>query len=143
MARSMDEKQQRIAALPMFKGADKKAIVHLASSADEITVEADHVLIRQGTSNNDLYIIESGAATVEIDGEQVAEIPAGELFGELGYFVHTPPSATVKTSEESVVLVIPYNRFAQTLEENPQLVLAIAVDLAERLHAMDVRMQHK
>lgn len=143
MARSFDEKQQRLAGLAMFKGADAKALRHLAGAADEVTVEAGDTLIREGTANQELYIFETGGAKVEIDGKHVADIPAGELIGELGYFVRTPPSATVTAVEESVVLVIPYNRFAEILDDNPQLVRAIAVDLAERLHAMDERLQHK
>ncbi|MGI9599393.1 MAG: cyclic nucleotide-binding domain-containing protein [Acidimicrobiales bacterium] len=139
---SEDVKERRLAGLRLFRGADAKAIRHLASAADEVSVGAGHVLIRQGHNHQELYIIESGGAVVEVDDEQVAEIPAGELIGELGYFVRTTASATVTTSADSTVMVIPYNRFAQILGENPGLVLTIATELAERLHAMDVRLQH-
>lgn len=139
---SSDKKEDRLGQLGLFKGADSSAISHLASAADEVTVDAGHVLIREGSNHQELYILETGGATVHVDGEQVAEIPAGELIGELGYFVKTPASATVTASAESTVLVIPYNRFAQILSDNPPLVLTIATELAERLHAMDVRLQH-
>ncbi len=142
MAKSDDAKHARLSGLRLFKGANEEAISHLASAADEVTVDAGHVLIHQGRNHRELYVIESGGAVVQVDDEQVAEIPAGELVGELGYFTQTPASATVTTSAESTVLVIPYNRFAQTLDDNPKLVLAIATELAERLHAMDARMQH-
>lgn len=139
MARSVDEKEKRLQQLPLFKGADRKAISHLASAADEVTVEAGHTLIRQGHIHDEVYIVESGGLTVEVDDNQVAEIPAGELVGELGYFVRSAASATVKVASETVLLVIPYNRLELILDENPQLVRAIANELAARLHAMDER----
>lgn len=136
-----DAKEDRLSKLPLFKGADKEAIDHLASAADEVTVEAGHTLITQGRHHQEMYVLETGAAVVEIDGKQVAEIPAGEFVGELGYFTRTAASATVKTAAESNILVIPYNRFEQILEDNPRLVRAIAAELAERLQATDHRLK--
>lgn len=143
MARSDDMKQERLRQLALFKGADNTAIKHLASAADEIEVEAGHTLIQQGHHHQELFIIEEGGATVTVDDEQVAEIPAGEMVGELSYFVRAGASATVVTSSASIVLVIPYNRFAQILDDNPPLVRAIALELAERLHAMDQRLHEE
>jgi len=136
-----DPKEDRLRKLPLFKGADKVAIDHLSSAADEVTVGAGHVLISQGHHHQEMFVLETGAAVVEIDGNQVAEIPAGEFVGELGYFTRSPATATVRTSAESEVLVIPYNRFEQILEDNPQLVRAIAAELADRLQQTDQRLQ--
>ena len=96
-----DAKAERLRKLPLFKGADKDAIEHLAAAADEVTVEAGHTLISQGRHHQEMYVLESGAAVVEIDGRQVAEVVAGEFVGELGYFTKAPASATVRTVAES------------------------------------------
>jgi CRP-like cAMP-binding protein len=136
-----DAKEDRLRKLPLFKGADKEAIDHLASAADEVTVGAGHTLITQGRHHQEMYVLETGAAVVEIDGKQVAEIPAGEFVGELGYFTRTAASATVKTTAQCNILVIPYNRFEQILDDNPRLVRAIAAELADRLQATDHRLK--
>ena len=136
-----DPKAERLRKISLFKGADDTAIEHLASAADEVTVEAGHALIRQGHHHQEMYVLESGSATVEIDGTKVADIPAGEFVGELSYFNRGAASATVKTAEQSVVLVIPYNRFEQILEDNPRLVRAIAAELADRLEATDLKLK--
>lgn len=136
-----DAKEDRLRKLPLFKGADKEAIDHLASAADEVTVEAGHTLITQGRHHQEMYVLETGAAVVEIDGKQVADIPAGEFVGELGYFTRTAASATVKTAAQSNILVIPYNRFEQILDDNPRLVRAIAAELADRLQATDHKLK--
>ena len=136
-----DPKEDRLRKLSLFKGADADAIDRLASAADEVTVEADHVIIRQGHHHQELFVIESGSAIVEIDDKKVADIPAGEFVGELSYFNQGAASATVKTAEQSNILVIPYNRFEQILEDNPKLVRAIAAELADRLEATDLRLK--
>jgi CRP-like cAMP-binding protein len=127
--------------MALFKGANDEAIRNLASAADEVTVRAGHVLIRQGHHHQEMYVIETGSATVEIDGREVATIPAGEFVGELSYFNRSPASATVTTSEESSVLVVPYNRFEQVMDDNPMFVRALVAELAERLDATDAKLK--
>ena len=130
-------KEERLKALDLFRAADDEAIRHLASAADEVSVDAGRTLIRQNHNHNEIYVLESGTASVEINGEVVAEIPAGELVGELGFFVNSTASATVKSNTPAELLIIPYNRFDQILNDNPALVRDIARELAERLYAMD------
>lgn len=136
-----DAKAERLRKLPLFRGADDEAIEHLASAADEVTVEAGHTLISQGRHHQEMYVLESGAAAVEINGSRVAEVDAGEFVGELGYFTKAPASATVRTVAECRLLLIPYNRFEQILEDNPKMVRAIAEELAERLQAADDKLK--
>lgn len=135
-----DSKEERLKALDLFRGADDDALRHLASAADQVSVEAGRRLITQDRNHNEIYVLMTGEAAVEIDGEEVAVIPAGELVGELGFFVGAAASATVKTKTDADLLVIPYNRFDQILDDNPRLVRIIATELAERLYAMDERL---
>jgi CRP/FNR family transcriptional regulator, cyclic AMP receptor protein len=136
---SKDSKVSRIQAISFFRDADKKALEHLESAADEVTVPAGHTLIEQGHNHNEGLIVESGTAEVIIDGEVVAEIPEGEIIGELALLARGPASATVRAKTDMRLLVIPFNRFDQIMNENPAMVKAIARDLAIRLRAMDAR----
>ena len=135
-----DAKEARLRQLPLFKDADKKAISNLASLADEASVEAGQVLITEGHQHHEVYVIESGTASVMIDGNEVAEIPTGEMVGEVGFFSRQPASATVTAKSDMQVLVIPYNGFDSTMEENPAMVRAILTELAERLYATDAKL---
>ena len=134
---SADSKEDRLKKLALFREADRDAIENLASAADEVSVEPGRVLIQQGTRHNELYVLTSGSAVVEVDGEQVATIPAGEMVGELSFFISKAASATVRTDSQSDVLVIPYNRLDQILDDNPALVRHIAAELADRLYETD------
>ena len=133
-----DAKIERLKTIKLFSDADQKALEHLASAADEITVAAGTKLISEGHRHNEGYLIVDGAVTVEVGGEEVATVPTGELIGELALFGANPvASATVKTATETSLLVIPYNRFDEILDDNPKLTKAIAKQLATRLQTMD------
>lgn len=135
-----DQKEERLRGLALFKDGDRKAIAHLAALADEAKVEAGQTLITEGHQHHEVYVIESGTASVLIDGNEVAEIPAGEMVGEVGFFARQPASATVRAKTDMMVLVIPYNGFESTLEENPAMVRAVLNELAERLYATDAKL---
>ena len=137
----MDPKVERLAAVPLFASSDKKSLERLASAIDVIEVEEGATLFRQGAMQHEAFVIESGTATVSIDGEVVAEIPEGEMIGEIGLLTRRPASATVVAASPMSLLMIPHQRFAQVLDDVPGLGTAIAYELAKRLQAMDARLQ--
>ncbi len=137
MLRSNDAKAKRLSSIDLFKDADRQAIENLARAADEVAVTAGTVIIKQDTHHTEGYILVEGTVAVEVDGQHVADIEATEVFGEIGLFANTPASATVRATTDVEVLVIPYNRFDQILDDNPALAKAIAKKLAVRLHNMD------
>lgn len=136
--RQHDAKMDRLQSIELFKNADKQALEHLASAADEITIVAGKALITEGHRHNEGYVIVSGSVEVTVGGKVVAEVPAGELIGELALLSHNVlASATVTAKTETSLLVIPYNRFDEILDDNPSLTKAIAKQLAVRLQHMD------
>ncbi|MEM8925775.1 MAG: cyclic nucleotide-binding domain-containing protein [Actinomycetota bacterium] len=135
-----DPKEERLRALKLFEKADRRAMSHLMAAIDEVDVQAGRAIITQGVDGQEIYIIADGTACVIIDGEEVAEIPSGELVGELGYFVRQPASATIQAKTDLKIMVMPYNRFDQVLDDNPHLVRLILEEVAERLYDMDARL---
>lgn len=132
-----DAKVERLKEIPLFRNASKDGLKHLSEAADEVDVSPGTELIGQGHRNHEAYVIVSGTVEIEVDGDKVATVPAGQIVGELGLFGHGPASATVTAIDEVSVLSIPYNRFDQILDETPGLAKEIARELAGRLHAMD------
>ena len=135
-----DLKIERLHAVPLFARCDKKELQELASVIDTADVAAGDVLFRQGSVHHEAYIIESGTAEVEVNGEVVAEIPPGEMIGEVALLARGPASATVRATTDMSVLVVPHQRFHQILMNAPGLGIAIAKELAVRLQATDARL---
>ncbi len=141
LKRQDDPKGERLLAIPLFASADKQALQHLESAVDEVDVKAGTVLYTQGHRHAEGYVLVSGTLSVTIDGEEVAEISGLEVIGEVALFGHSTASATVTAKSDASLLVIPYNRFDQILDDNPGFTKAIAKQLAARLNAMDARLQ--
>lgn len=132
-----DAKIDRLKQISLFRDANKQSLQHLASAADEISLRAGQQIIVQGHMHHEAYVIVSGSVEVEIEGNKVATVTAGQLVGELGFFGHWPATATVTALEPVEALSIPYNRFDQILDDNPQLTKSLAKELARRLFRMN------
>lgn len=139
MSAHRDAKVSRIRAVPMFADASESALELLAAAADEVTVSPGQHLVTQDRISHDAYVLENGSAEVIVDNEVVAEIPAGELIGELAFLDPGPATATVRTKTEVGLLVIPHNRLDAIVAESPQMLRSMAGELAARLRQMDER----
>lgn len=137
---SKDPKLDRLHAAPLFAKCDAKELKHLVAIIDTVDVKDGAELFREGRREHYAYVIESGTAEVFVDGKPVAEIPAGEMIGEIGLLVPGPASATVKAKGPMSLLAIPHDRFGGILEDTPGLALSIARELAQRLHDMDEKL---
>lgn len=138
--RHQDPKAKRIQELDCFAQADRKALRHLVSATDEVDIEAGHTLISAGHNHEEGFVVERGRAEVIIDGLVVAEIGEGQMIGELSMFDRQPASATVRAKTDMTLLVLPYNRVEQILDDNPAMVRAVAKGLAARLRATDAKL---
>lgn len=98
------------------------------------------VLIHEGQPADTLYILLEGALVVSVsalEGRQIARLATGEVVGEMSFIDSRPPSATVQTLEESVVLAIPRTQLTVKLQEDvafaSRFYRALAILLSHRL----------
>lgn len=130
-----NEKIERIAVIPVFAACDNKSLQAVAGIADEAVAEAGTILIAQGSQLRHVYVVESGLATVSIDGEAVGTVEPGEVLGELSMFDRAPAAATIVAMTDMAVLVIPFAQFEATVRSNPDLAMAMMKTMAARFHS--------
>ncbi len=103
------------------------------------------VLFREGDLGKDMFIIQKGKVSVRKrvgTGEKVlAELGDGEFFGEMALLMGMDRSATVEVIEDSKVLVIGPDTFESLLKSNVQIAVKMLRKLAERLRALDERLE--
>jgi hypothetical protein len=97
--------------LDLLAGADRRTLERLAAAAEEVTVPAGRVIIREGDQADALWILVRGELSVSIrgDGPQPRELPpvtAPGYVGELGLLHGIPRTATVQASTDSTLLRI-------------------------------------
>ena len=74
----------RLEGVAIFSGLTKGELERVSRWADEVSVPAGYELAREGQFAHEFFIIEDGAAAVVVNGDRIAELGAGDFFGEIG-----------------------------------------------------------
>jgi CRP/FNR family transcriptional regulator, cyclic AMP receptor protein len=122
-----------IKGVPLFASASKQELAEIAGIADEIDLPEGKVLIREGDTGREFFVLIEGSAEVARAGKKVASIGPGDFFGEISLIAKTPRNATITTTSPIRTLVITDRAFRQLLDHAPQIQIGVLTALAERL----------
>ena len=115
----------------------------LSKYLERKSVPEGTVLIRQGEQPEDLFVLESGRLSVELetaDGTRirVRSMRAGVVVGEVALYMGVPRTADVVTETPCVVLRLSRESIERMEAEEPEVAAALhrwlATTLAERLN---------
>ncbi len=123
----------RIPVLAALKPKDREKVLW---SARQRTYAAGEVVIREGDSALNLFLIASGNARVEADGHELAPLGPGQFFGELGILQEHPRTATVTAIDELTCVLIPAWEFRSLLNDHPEMAVPMLYTLIARLHGL-------
>jgi CRP/FNR family transcriptional regulator, cyclic AMP receptor protein len=70
--------------IPLFSSLSEKSLKTVAVFAAETSVSAGKRLVHEGDYAYDLIVIDEGTADVVKDGQVVASLGPGDVFGEIG-----------------------------------------------------------
>jgi NTE family protein len=100
------------------------------------------VLVAQGGPSDALFIVLHGALAVRRTGhlEPIAELRAGELVGEIGFFANVPRTADVIAIRDTSVLVLTRAAYQKLVAEAPAIVEALLAALARRFAKETMRL---
>jgi CRP-like cAMP-binding protein len=113
---------KRLQEIPLFQGLDESVVKAVTARAEEHSVSEGHALVRQGEYSPEMTIIDEGTARVEIDGNQVAELGPGDVFGEAGLLHNQMRNATVTATSDMRVITISDFDLRRIKGEHPQFV---------------------
>ena len=113
-------------------------VVRIAQFFDACTVDADNYVFREGDREAYMCLIVSGRIAVykrtRQDADQlITEMGAGTTFGEMSIIDGKARSASVKTIEDTTLLVLTEQSFARLTEEAPRLVLHIVLRMTRMM----------
>jgi CRP-like cAMP-binding protein len=123
--------------VPLFAGMSKSQLGQLATVADEIDFPAGKVLIREGDSGREFFVVLEGEAEVRRKGRKLETIRNGEFVGEIALISKVPRVATVTSITPLRVLVIRGQEFDALLKRVPAIALRVLEAVAERLPRAD------
>jgi CRP-like cAMP-binding protein len=125
--------------VPMFSQCSEQQLERLASNTSERAVGDGEQIIREGDTGREFFVIADGAALVTRAGQDVAQLGAGDYFGELALLDPAPRGATVTATAPTNLLVLSRDAFATALDEVPALRDAVLHGMARRIHEFDAR----
>lgn len=73
---------QRLRSIPLFASISDEGLETIAFLANETSVPAGTPLVRQGDYAFELTVIDEGEAIVQRDGQRLASLGPGDVFGE-------------------------------------------------------------
>jgi CRP/FNR family cyclic AMP-dependent transcriptional regulator len=128
-----DAKIKLLKRVPLFAGCSKSELRELAKTADELDIREGTVLTREGRTGKEFFVLVDGTAQVTKGGKKVAELKAGDWFGEIALITNSPRTATVTATSPVDVLVITDRRFRSVVETMPSIALKVLSCVGERL----------
>jgi CRP-like cAMP-binding protein len=128
-----------LARVPLFAACSRKELQTIAKASDEVTVPSDKVLVEQGTSGRECFVIVDGTASVKRNGRRVATLGPGSYFGELSLLDKGPRTATVTAETPLTVLVLGPREFSSVLDAVPGLSHKLLTTLATRVRDLDTK----
>jgi CRP/FNR family transcriptional regulator, cyclic AMP receptor protein len=140
MVRVMASKQtkvQHLAGVSLFEGCSKKELEKVASAGDEILMTAGSVIVDQGQTGREAFVVLSGKVEVTRAKRKVADLGPGAVVGELSLLDHGPRTATVTCVTDCELLVIDQRNFRAVLQEVPTMAVKLLATIAGRIRDLD------
>ena len=123
--------------VPLFNACSKKELETVAKAADEITMTEGSLIVDQGQTGREAFVILSGEVTIKRSGRKVATLGAGDVVGELSLLDHGPRTASAICATDCTLLVIDQRRFVSVLNDVPSIAYKLMGVLASRIRQMD------
>lgn len=116
---SIDDRKQLVTKFVMLKAAPNENI------------------LEEGGPGDGLYLIKSGEVEILIHDKEGAEVTItylteGAFFGEISLIKHSPCTATVRTSQDTILLKLPKEAFNDVIMTHPQVLELINEYVEER-----------
>jgi CRP/FNR family transcriptional regulator, cyclic AMP receptor protein len=124
---------KRLKEVGIFSSLSKQELEKLARWTDMLSVPQGTVLAEEGKFAHEFFVIEDGAAEVRRDGERIAELGAGDFFGEIGLLETDRRTASVIATTPMEVIVMFQQQFRQMEREMPSVATLIRSAIRARL----------
>ena len=125
--------------VPLFSACSKRDLQLVARRAEDVRVAAGKVLVNEGETGHEFFVIIDGSARVTRRGKRVATLGAGSAFGELALLDKAPRNATVIAETPMELVVLGQREFAGILDEVPGFARKLLAGLAHRLRESDAK----
>ncbi|HEX2738035.1 MAG TPA: cyclic nucleotide-binding domain-containing protein [Acidimicrobiia bacterium] len=130
---------RHLAEVPLFSACSQKDLALVARRGEDVRVDAGKVLVTEGATGSEFFVIISGKARVTRRGRKVATLGPGDFFGDLALLDKAPRNATVTADTPMELVVLGQREFAAIIDEVPGFSRKLLAGLARRLRDADAK----
>jgi CRP/FNR family cyclic AMP-dependent transcriptional regulator len=94
---------------------------------------AGDTIFEQGEPGDEMYLVKEGRVNIQVEGQTVNTMGAGEIFGEMALISSDPRSATAVAASDCTLLPVNEERFLFLVQRTPYFSLQVMGVLANRL----------
>src|SRR3954452_13285162 len=123
--------------VPLFASCTRKELELIARSGDEITMTAGTMLVDQGQTGHEAFVVVDGKVAVKRNGRKVATLGQGAIVGELSLLDHGPRTARAECETDCTLFVMSQRHFLAVVDEVPPLSHKLLAALAGRIRDLD------
>lgn len=133
----MADKIDVLRSVSLFRALANRELERVAILADEVDLPAGKVLMQQGESGAEMFVLITGAARVDHDGRELKTLGPGSVVGEMALLSEGPRNSTVTLVEPAKVLVLAHREFHTLMEDVPEVRDCIVNEMARRLRELE------
>jgi CRP-like cAMP-binding protein len=126
-----------LAEVPLFSALSKKELGLVARRAEDVKVDPGRVLVTEGSTGSEFFVIIDGTAKVSRRGRKGATLGPGAAFGELALLDRAPRNATVTAETPMELVVLGQREFGGIIDEVPGFSRKLLAGMARRLREAD------
>jgi serine/threonine protein phosphatase PrpC len=130
-----------LGSIALFKGMHIRELLRMMRAVYEQTAEDGEVILDRESDKRSMYIIAEGEVDLWIDDAKVTRLESGQHFGEFSLVNDGPRTARAVAVGETLLLVIPADKFRAVVDEDPvvgnRLLWNLLEGAVERLQHMN------
>ncbi|MCB0220918.1 MAG: cyclic nucleotide-binding domain-containing protein [Chrysiogenetes bacterium] len=122
---------------PLFQPLSIEDRKQLVTKFQMMTKKPSEDVLVEGGPGDGLYLIKSGEVEIIIHDKEGNEVTItylseGSFFGEISLIEHKPCTATVRTTQDTILLKLPKDAFNEVIMTHPQVLELITEYVEER-----------
>jgi CRP/FNR family transcriptional regulator, cyclic AMP receptor protein len=111
--------------IPLYADASDEELNKVATFAQSKEIPEGEVVIEEGGFSRELLAIEDGTAEVTREGEHIADLGPGDVFGEAGMLDDEMRSATVTATSRLKLISLGHFEVKRLKKSAPEVYAAI------------------
>jgi CRP-like cAMP-binding protein len=129
------ESVEWLSGVAFFEGFTDDELHRVLDLSEQVEAPGGTVLVDQGDTGTDCFVIVEGTASVYVRGDHVASSGPGSMVGEMALIDHRPRTATVVADDDMKLLRFKTRAFRTLLDEMPKASERVMTMLRARMQS--------